>query len=88
MHAVRDCIIIDQEILSGNPLFKGTRVPAQTLFDHLKKGESVDAFLNDFSSVKREQAIAIIQIASKILTSRNAGQIYETAIVGQIGTPN
>ncbi|MCU0420926.1 MAG: hypothetical protein MUC38_14850 [Cyclobacteriaceae bacterium] len=51
----------------------------QTLFDHLEKGIPLDEFLNDFPTVKKEQAIAVIEIASKILTSKNIEQIYETA---------
>ena len=79
MYRVKDYINIDEEILSGNPVFRGTRGPIQTLFDHLEKGISLDEFLDDFPSVKKEQAIAVIEIASKILTSKNIEQIYETA---------
>jgi uncharacterized protein (DUF433 family) len=79
MHRVRDYINIDKEILSGNPVFKGTRVPIQSLFDHLEKGISLDEFLDDFPTVRKEQAIVVIEIASKILTSKNIEQIYETA---------
>jgi uncharacterized protein (DUF433 family) len=79
MYKIKDYINIDKEILSGNPVFKGTRVPIQTLFDHLEKGISLDEFLSDFPTVKKEQAIAVIEIASKILTSKNIEKIYETA---------
>ena len=79
MYRVRDYINIDKEILSGNPVFKGTRVPIQTLFDHLEKGVSLSEFLEDFPTVKKEQAIAVIEIAGKILTSKNIEHIYETA---------
>jgi uncharacterized protein (DUF433 family) len=79
MYRVKDYINIDKEILSGNPVFKGTRVPIQTLFDHLEKGIPLVVFLDDFPTVKKEQAIAIIEIASKIVTSKNIEQIYETA---------
>lgn len=48
-------------------------------FDHLEKGIPLDEFLDDFPTVKKEQAIAVIEIASKILTSKNIEQIYETA---------
>jgi uncharacterized protein (DUF433 family) len=63
MYRVKDYINIDKEILSGNPVFKGTRVPVQTLFDHLQKGITLDDFLYDFPTVKKEQAIAVIEIA-------------------------
>ena len=79
MYRVKDYINIDKEILSGNPVFRATRVPIQSLFDHLEKGISLDEFLDDFPTVKKEQAIAVIEIASKILTSKNIEQIYETA---------
>jgi uncharacterized protein (DUF433 family) len=79
MYKVRDYINIDKEILSGNPVFRGTRVPIQTLFDHLENEIPLDEFLADFPTVKREQAIAVMEIASKILTSKNIEQIYETA---------
>jgi uncharacterized protein (DUF433 family) len=79
MHQVRDYINIDKGILSGNPVFKGTRVPVQTLFDHVENGLSLDEFLSDFPSVTKEQAIAVLEIASKILTSKNIEKIYETA---------
>lgn len=79
MYRIKDYIIVDKEILSGSPVFKGTRVPIQTLFGHLEKGIALDDFLDDFPTVKKEQAIAVLEIAGKILTSKNIEQIYETA---------
>jgi uncharacterized protein (DUF433 family) len=79
MYNVKDYINIDNEILSGNPVFKGTRVPIETLFLHLEKGISLDEFLSDFPSVSKEQVIAVIEIASKIVTSKDIEKIYETA---------
>ena len=79
MYKVRDYINIDKEILEGNPVFKGTRVPVETLFFHLEKGITLDEFLLDFPSVTKDQAIAVIEIASKILTSQNIEKLYETA---------
>lgn len=76
---IKDYINIDPEILSGNPVFRGTRVPIQSLFDHLEKGVSMDEFLEDFPTVSKPQAIAVIEIAGKILTSKNIAKIYETA---------
>jgi uncharacterized protein (DUF433 family) len=52
-------INIDPEILGGTPVFEGTRVPIESLFDHLEAGVTVDEFLDDFPSVRREQAVAI-----------------------------
>lgn len=79
MYRIKDYISIDKEILSGNPVFKGTRVPVQTLFDHLEKGVPLDEFLKDFPTVSKDQAIAVIEIAGKLMTSKNIEQIYETA---------
>ncbi|MDA1349241.1 MAG: DUF433 domain-containing protein [Chloroflexi bacterium] len=53
----------DPEILSGTPVFVGTRVPAQSLFDYLEGGETLDEFLRQFPSVRREQAVAAIELA-------------------------
>ncbi|MEM6435482.1 MAG: DUF433 domain-containing protein [Cyanobacteria bacterium P01_D01_bin.115] len=50
----------DPEILSGTPVFVGTRVPMKTLLDYLEAGDSLDAFLDHFPNVRREQAIAAI----------------------------
>ncbi len=49
------------EIMGGTPVFVGTRVPLQNLIDSLEGGESVDDFLDAFPTVKREQAIAVIE---------------------------
>ena len=59
---VRDLITIDQEILSGTPVFKGTRVPIQSLFWHLESGITIYEFLEDFPSVSREQVIELLEI--------------------------
>ncbi len=52
-------INIDKEILGGTPVFKGTRVPTKNLFDYLETGETIDEFLDDFPSVKREQVMKL-----------------------------
>lgn len=56
-------ITVDPEIHSGTPVFKGTRVPIRTLFDHLEAGDSLEVFLDDFPSVSRELAVAILEEA-------------------------
>ena len=53
----------DPKIMSGTPVFVGTRVPLQNLIDYLEGGESVEDFLAAFSTVTREQAIAVIRTA-------------------------
>jgi uncharacterized protein (DUF433 family) len=55
----------DPEIMSGTPVFVGTRVPVYNLFDYLEAGDSLDTFLESFPSVTREQAIAALEIAKE-----------------------
>jgi uncharacterized protein (DUF433 family) len=74
---LRDLITINPEILGGQPVFTGTRVPVESLFDHLELGVSLDEFLDDFPTVTREQAIALLDIANKLMTSKNIAQLYE-----------
>jgi len=57
----------DPEILSGKPVFVGTRVPVQTLIDYLEGGYSVDEFLDNFPSVRREQVNAFLEQAAQSL---------------------
>ena len=52
----------DPEIMSGTPVFVGTRVPVESLFDHLKAGDSIEVFLDGFPSVKREQVLAVLDL--------------------------
>ena len=59
----------DPEILSGTPVFVGTRVPLRNLIDYLEGGQSLDEFLDDFPSVSREQAIAALEVAHEALTA-------------------
>lgn len=55
----------DPEILSGSLVFVGTRVPAQTLFDYLADGCDLEEFLDNFPTVKREQALQLLTLAAK-----------------------
>ncbi len=52
-------------VMSGTPVFAGTRVPAQTLIDYLEGGESIDDFLEGFPTVRREQVIAFLEQAKE-----------------------
>jgi uncharacterized protein (DUF433 family) len=76
---IKNFINIEPEILGGQPVFKGTRVPVDTLFDHLENGISINEFLDDFPSVTREQVIAVIEIAAKLISSKDLQKFYETA---------
>ena len=58
-HIVR----IDKDILGGTPCFAGTRVPVRSLFEHLKLGYTVDRFLEQFPTVKKEQVAAVLDQA-------------------------
>ena len=60
----------DPEILGGTPVFVGTRVPVQSLFDYLEGGDTLDEFLRQFPSVQREQAMAALDIARDSLLAR------------------
>ena len=54
-------ITVDNEILSGTPVFEGTRVPVSALLDNLEVGVSIDEFLDNFPTVKRVQAVQILE---------------------------
>lgn len=56
-------VTIDPEVHSGTPVFAGTRVPIKTLFDHLEAGDSLEVFLDDFPSVSRDLAVAVLEQA-------------------------
>jgi uncharacterized protein (DUF433 family) len=53
----------DPERLGGEPVFRGTRVPVKSLFDHLRAGDSFETFLDDFPGVTREQVQAVVDVA-------------------------
>jgi uncharacterized protein (DUF433 family) len=62
-------INIDPEIMSGVPVFTGTRVTIQSLFDYIETGETLDEFLDNFPSVTREQAIEVLEMARKSVST-------------------
>ena len=61
-------IVADPQIQGGVPVFAGTRVPVKNLFDYLEAGESLDQFLDDFPSVPREIAVAVLEQAREAVT--------------------
>lgn len=63
----RGVVHTDPDIMSGEPVFVGTRVPVRNLFDFLEEGDSLDEFLDEFPSVSREQAIAALEICREAL---------------------
>ena len=75
-----DIVTIDPDILHGTPVFKGTRVPAQSLFWHLEQGVSLDEFLDDFPTVNKQQALDLLELSGKILTTPGFKNLYETTV--------
>ena len=57
----------DPEIMGGTPVFRGTRVPVQTLFEWIEDGETLDFFLENFPTVQREKAIAVLDLYKDLL---------------------
>jgi uncharacterized protein (DUF433 family) len=68
---VPPCPVIESrpDVLGGTPVFVGTRVPIQTLLDYLEGGHPLDEFLDDFPTVKREQAVALLEHAKVLLVA-------------------
>ncbi|MBK8984239.1 MAG: DUF433 domain-containing protein [Ignavibacteria bacterium] len=72
-------ININPEIMSGAPVFNGTRVTIQTLFDYLEDGYSVDGFLKVFDWVKKEDVIEILELAKNSFKSgKQVEDLYES----------
>jgi uncharacterized protein (DUF433 family) len=72
---VTDLINRSDDILGGTPVFAGTRVPLQTLFDYLEEGDTLDEFLDDFPAVSREHAIKVLEKLKETFLA----QEYESA---------
>ena len=65
-----EVIVKNRDILGGTPVFRGTRVPIQALFDYLEGGETLEEFLQGFPTVSREAAIAALEEAKHLLLAR------------------
>lgn len=76
MQNINDLISIDLETMGGQPVFTGTRVPIETLFDHLEEGVSLDEFLEEFDTVSKPQAVGVMEIASRLLSSAKISELY------------
>ncbi len=72
---INDVITSDPEILSGTPVFKGTRVPVKNLFDYLEAGDSFDRFIEDFDYIPKESVVAILKFTEKIFDQPS---VYES----------
>jgi len=67
------------DILSGTPVFAGTRVPVQALIDYLEGGETIDDFLAGFPTVKREQVLAFLEEATARMISKASWRCFSTS---------
>ncbi len=65
-------VSISPDVMSGTPVFAGTRVPIRNFIDYLEAGESLDEFLDDFPTVSREQAVAALELAGECLVAHAA----------------
>jgi uncharacterized protein (DUF433 family) len=79
MDSIKDIVSVDSEIVGGQTVFAGTRVPVESLFLHLEKGVSLNEFLEDFPSVSRHQAVTVLELAEKLFASSNILRLYEIA---------
>jgi uncharacterized protein (DUF433 family) len=70
-------ITIDPDILGGTPVFTGTRVPIESLFDHLADGISLDEFLDDFPSVSRQIAVEVLNLTEHLLLASIFANVNE-----------
>ncbi len=70
MSANRNVVRSDPGVLGGTPVFAGTRVPVKSLFDYLEAGDTLDEFLRQFPSVKREHAVAALELARDTVLAR------------------
>jgi uncharacterized protein (DUF433 family) len=69
MVAQNQIVHSDPEILAGEPVFVGTRVPLRNLFDYLEAGDSQEVFLDAFPAVTKEQAVAALELAKEAMTA-------------------
>ena len=65
--------------MGGTPVFQGTRVPIETLFDHLESGITIDAFLDDYPTVSKKQVIQVLELVGQLFTTDKIKQFYEIA---------
>jgi uncharacterized protein (DUF433 family) len=69
MLAQEEVVHTDPQILAGEPVFVGTRVPLRNLFDYLEAGDSLETFLDAFPDITREQAVAALELAREAMTA-------------------
>ena len=69
----QDIVVVSPDILGGTPVFSGTRVPIQSLFDFIESGETIDEFLENFPTVRREQVIMLLETAREYVAPHSSG---------------
>ncbi|MCL4853596.1 MAG: DUF433 domain-containing protein [Bryobacteraceae bacterium] len=67
---MQEAITRDPEVMHGTPVFRGTRVPVETLFEYLQHGDSLDSFLEGFPTVSRELAIQVLEESKELRLAR------------------
>lgn len=75
----KELISNDPAVLGGRPVFRGTRVPVESLIWHLEKGITIDQFLEDFPSVTRAQAAGVLELVEGLFTPERIVKLYEAA---------
>ena len=68
--SMQEAITRDPEVMHGTPVFRGTRVPVQTLFDYIENGESLDEFLEGFPTISRELAVQVLEECKELRLAR------------------
>jgi uncharacterized protein (DUF433 family) len=68
MPTLESIVRVDPNVMSGTPVFAGTRVPVKNLLDYLAAGDSLERFLDHFPTVTREQAVAALEVAADLLS--------------------
>lgn len=74
---LKEIVHSDPEIVSGTPVFVGTRVPVKALLDYLEGGETIEEFLDDFPSVSREQAVAVAALNEPVTLADRFDEIRQ-----------
>jgi uncharacterized protein (DUF433 family) len=69
---LRDLITRDPEIMGGRAVFRGTRVPIEVLFENLADGLSLDEILDEYETLKRDDVVAVLELASRAVMGREA----------------
>jgi uncharacterized protein (DUF433 family) len=68
---IKEVVEVNPKKMSGTPVFRGTRVPIQNLFDCLEDGETIERFLDQFPTVSREQALGVLELSKESLLSHD-----------------